>query len=256
MDTKGVWRFAKTAIIGTMVSLVFGFSTSAQVHSNDSKSKNNKDMTVTMLVTFNVKSEYSEQYKEALLEDLKNARKEAGNISMELYRHKDKENVFYFFERWVNQVALDEHFEKPYTKNILELNKVALVSPMEIDYLEDIAPLPKAELKTPSSADTPVDLIVVFEVKDGLQEKFVRQFEKSVTKSRTEAGNILFHFHKVRGSNNKFVLYERWRNQAALDLHFEKPYTKELFEVFKTTLVKPVEDSLNFLVEIGYEPRK
>lgn len=235
--------------LGIITLLIFSSYANAQTDSTN-PSKKSKDMSITMLVTFNVKSEYESQFKNALYEDLKQARKEPGNISMELYKHRDKTNVFYFFERWESQTALDKHFEKPYTKNILELNKVALTSPMTIDYLEDVAPLPKSEMKRPLAVDTPVDLIVVFEVKNGEQQKFVHQFQKSVEHSRTEPGNILFHFHKVKGKDKKYVLYERWRDQAALDTHFEKPYTKELFEIFKIALTKPVEESLNFVTEI------
>lgn len=206
---------------------------------------------ITMLVTFTVKPENKEVFKAALMEDAENARNEKGNITMELYEHKDKPSVLYFFERWHDQKVLEEHFEQPYTKKVLALNKTALASPMEILYLRDSAPLPKAELKKPRPEDTPVDLVVIFTVKEGMQERFTKQFQKSSINSRPEAGNIAFHFHSVEGEPTKFVLYERWRNQAALDFHFEQAYTKELFELFKTTLAKPVEESLNFIVEIG-----
>jgi quinol monooxygenase YgiN len=211
--------------------------------------------TITMLATFNIKPEQLEVFKIALTEDAQNARNESGNVTMELYQHKDRPNTLYFFERWTNQKALDEHFEKPYTKKVLELNKTALASPMEILYLSDIASLPKAELKKPLSADNPVDLVVIFKVKDGMQEQFIKQFQKSVKNSRPETGNIAFHFHTVEQDSTKFILYERWRNQAALDFHFEQPYTKELFELFKTVLDKPVDESLNFIIEVGYLKR-
>lgn len=210
---------------------------------------------ITMLVTFNIKSEQLELFKTALIEDAQNARNENGNVTMELYQHKDKPTTLYLFERWINQKVLDEHFEKPYTKRILELNKIALASPMEILYLSDIAPLLKNEFKHPLSTDNPVDLVVLFKIKEGMQKKFVQQFHKSIQNSRPEIGNIAFHFHEVQGDSTKFVLYERWRNQEALNSHFEQPYTKELFELFKIALDKPVAESLNFIIEIGHIKR-
>lgn len=238
----------KAAIhIGLFAFLITLTSTNIQAQKEMTKMK----ATITMLVTFNVKPEQLEVFKTALTEDAQNARNESGNVTMELYQHKDKTNTLYFFERWTNQKALDEHFEKPYTKKVLELNKTALASPMEILYLTDIASLPKAELKKPLSADNPVDVVVIFKVKDGTQDRFIKQFQKSVTNSRPEAGNIAFHFHTVDGDSTKFVLYERWRNQSALDFHFEQPYTKELFDLFKTVLDKPVNESLNFIIEVG-----
>jgi quinol monooxygenase YgiN len=233
-------------------TLLFAFLFLLSLHTSAQKQKTD---VVTMLVTFTVKPEQKEAFKDALLEDAKNARTEKGNLTMELYEHKDKATTLFLFERWTNQTALDEHFEKPYTKKVLELNKIALASPMEILYLNDVAPLPSREFKKPLSADTPVDLVVIFKVKDGMQERFIQQFQKSIQNSRPETGNIAFHFHSVNEDKSAFVLYERWRNQAALDFHFAQPYTKELFELFKTALDKPVEESLNFISELGYSKR-
>lgn len=205
---------------------------------------------ITMLVTFNVKDGQREAFKNALIADKKGAAAEKGNVSMELYQHKDKPNTFYLFERWENQKVLDEHFQKSYTKNVLELNEKALTSPMEILYLDDIAPLPKNEIKRPATNDTPITLICIFKVKDGSQETFIKQFQKSIVNSRPEIGNIDFFFHTVPNDKNMFVLYERWRSQPALDFHFAQPYTKDLFEMFQQTLAIPVDDCLNYITEI------
>jgi quinol monooxygenase YgiN len=234
--------FLNNMAFATFSSMLFSQVAAAQL---------NKEGRITMLVTFNVRPDQREVFKKALVADRNEASGEKGNISMYLYEHKDRPNTFFLFERWENRQALDEHFTKKYTKDVLELNKTALVSPMEILYLDDIAPLPSCEIKRPEAADTPVDLIVIFKVKDGMQDIFTRQFQKSIVNSRPEPGNIEFFFHTVPGDNTKFVLYERWRSQAALDFHFAQPYTKELFEVFKTALAGPVEQYLHYVTETG-----
>ncbi|MEJ5053368.1 putative quinol monooxygenase [Sphingobacterium sp. MYb382] len=213
-------------------------------------SQENHTERVTMLVTFHLKAEQKDAFKKALKADKDGALKEKGNISMVLYEQKDKPNTLYLFERWENQTALDEHFTYAYAKDVLALNETALTAPMEILYLNDIAPLPKNEIKHPQASDTSVDLVVLFKVKDGMQQTFIKQFEKSIVKSRPEAGNIEFFFHTVPGDNTKFVLYERWRNQTALDFHFAQPYTIELFDVFKAALEEPIENYLNFITEV------
>ncbi|MFZ4929074.1 putative quinol monooxygenase [Chryseobacterium sp. Mn2064] len=222
---------------------------------NIASAQNVSQERITMLVTFNVKADQKEALRKALIADKNGALNEKGNISMELFEHKDKPNTFYLFERWDNQKSLDEHFTKKYAKDVLELNKTALTKPMEILYLHDVSPLPKNEIKNPLSSDTPVDLVVIFKVKDGMQETFINQFQKSIVNSRPEQGNIEFFFHTVPGDNTKFVLYERWRSQAAIDFHFAQPYTKELFEMFKSALEQPIEEYLNFINEIGYAKR-
>ena len=214
-----------------------------------------KEERITMLVTFNVKKDQKEAFKKLLITDKNGALKEKGNISMQLFEHRDKPNTFYFFERWENQNALDVHFTKKYTKDVLDLSETALTKPMEILYLHDVSPLPKSELKTPLTSDTPVDLVVIFKVKDGMQKTFIDQFKKSIVHSRREQGNIEFFLHTVHGDDTKFVLFERWRSQDALDFHFAQPYTQELFEMFKSALEQPIDEYLNFINEIGYVKR-
>ena len=143
---------------------------------NITSAQSMKEERITMLVTFNVKKDQKEAFKKLLITDKNGALKEKGNISMQLFEHRDKPNTFYFFERWENQNALDVHFTKKYTKDVLDLSETALTKPMEILYLHDVSPLPKSELKTPLTSDTPVDLVVIFKVKDGMQKTFIDQF--------------------------------------------------------------------------------
>ncbi|SEL83251.1 Quinol monooxygenase YgiN [Parapedobacter koreensis] len=205
---------------------------------------------ITLLVTFHVKADHKEALKNALISDRYGALSEPGNISMSLYEHSDKPDILYLFERWDSRKSLDEHFTKKYAEDVFALNKTALIKPMEILYLHDIAPLPKNEIKAPFSTDTPVDLVVIFKVKDGMQDTFLKQFEKSIAHSRPEAGNIQFFLHTVPGDDKTYVLYERWRSQEAIDFHFAQPYTVELFDMFKSALEQPIEAYLNFITEI------
>jgi quinol monooxygenase YgiN len=209
----------------------------------------NHDQQISMLVTFRVKSEMQDNFKQALLNDLIHAREESGCISMDLFADKADSNTLFFFERWQDQTALDNHFSQPYTQEVLVLAETALVSPMQILYLTDLAPLPLEDIKR-SIGNEGVDLIVIFEVKDGMQERFQAQFLNSVHYSRPEPGCIAFHIHAVKGSSNTFVLYERWENQAAFDFHLAQPYTQELFESFKDTLAKPVEECLIYISDL------
>lgn len=201
-----------------------------------------------MLVTFQVKPQYREVLEKLLREDVIQARKEEGNLSMHLYRAKDTPYTYFLFERWKHQQALDAHFEKPYTKAILELSEEALNTPMDILFLNDLAPISPVHYgRSPKDAEEATDLVVVFTVKEGEQQRFVRQFQYSAQNSRAEAGCAAFHIHSVKDAPNTFVLYERWETRADLDMHFEQPYTKELFNLFEEVLEKPVEESLNFI---------
>jgi len=202
-----------------------------------------------MLVTFRVKPERRAEFRQALLADVANARQESGNLSMDLFQVRDDPNTFLFFERWMTKTALDNHFAQPYTKAVLTLSEQALISPMEIKYLDDLAPLAGSTHRQPAKSKEAVDLVVVFSVKAGKQEQFVRQFQKSVQLSRPEAGCVAFHIHAVADEPGTFVLFERWQNHVAFDFHLTQSYTTELFASFDETLAVPVAERLQYLVD-------
>ncbi len=201
-----------------------------------------------MLVTFHAKPEYRKVLEKLLREDVVQARKEEGNLSMHLYRARENPDTYFLFERWKHQEALDAHFEKPYTKAVLELGEKALTVPMDILFLNDLAPIsPVHYRRAPRDSQEATDLFIIFDVKEGEQERFIRQFGYSAQNSRPEAGCVAFHIHAVKDAPKTFVLYERWESRTDLDIHFEQPYTAELFALFEEILEKPVEESLNFV---------
>lgn len=105
---------------------------------------------IAMLVTFKVKPEMHDVFKQSLLDDITQARQESGYLSMNLFADKKDPNTLFLLERWQDQSSLDNHFAQPYTKAVLELVETALVHPLEIHQLAEFTPLPKAVLtKTP-----------------------------------------------------------------------------------------------------------
>jgi quinol monooxygenase YgiN len=117
-------------------------------------------------------------------------------------------------------------------------------------------PTASAQIKIKPSANGEVVLVVDFEVKPAMEAEFLQAFKRSVLCSRLEPGNVMFNVHKVHDSERRYVLYEVWRSEQALNTHFEKPYTKALFATFDKTLSKPVtEGGLRFLAEIDPAPR-
>jgi quinol monooxygenase YgiN len=98
------------------------------------------DQQIVMLVTFKVKPEMHDVFKQSLLHDITQARQESGYISMHLFAAKDDPNTLFLLERWQNQLALDNHFTQPYTKTVLKLAETALIHPLEIHQLAECIP--------------------------------------------------------------------------------------------------------------------
>lgn len=201
-----------------------------------------------LLVTFHVNPSQREKFKNALLDDMNGARREPGNLSMDLFTSKETPDTFYFYERWRSKEDLSYHLTRDYTKHVFEIAGVSLKVPMQLKTLQDFNPISPEEYKYPAAPQNAVDLIVHFTVKEEQRERFIAQFMNSVKHSRKEQGCIAFHIHNVENAPLSFVLFERWENQAAFDFHLSQEYTLALFESFKETLAKPVEECLEYII--------
>ncbi|MBW4793227.1 putative quinol monooxygenase [Pseudomonas tolaasii] len=114
-----------------------------------------------------------------------------------------------------------------------------------------------AEIVLQPSPNGEVALVVNFEVKPGAEGEFEKVFRRSVTCSRLEPGNITFNVHKILGTEHSYVLYEVWRNEAAVNSHFARPYTVALFSMFDRNLARPLsEGGLRFVQDLQPEARK
>lgn len=203
----------------------------------------------TLFVKVPVKSASIEKAKAALLADVHGAWKEHGNYKMELYQANDTREIFYLFERWQSHELLEQHFQQPYTKGAFDLQKNDLTGPIEMNYLVDISPVTDSLKKQEHEALT--TLIVHFETQEGKGELLVRLFESFVPLVRKEAGNAAFHFHKVKGSETRFVLYERWLSQHHLAMHNQLPTTIQLVQQVKPLLKGTLQEAILFAKDIS-----
>ena len=74
--------------------------------------------------------------------------------------------------------------------------------------------------------DNHVILNVHIEAVPGHEERLASQLLALVAPSRKEAGCQVYELHRDPKSPGKFMFYERFRSQAALDEHLASPYFK------------------------------
>lgn len=114
------------------------------------------------------------------------------------------------------------------------------------------------------AADTPPDIkespngevaiIANLEVKFGSEEDFEKASQLSIKCTRLEPGNVDFAIYKIAGgTGSNYIMYEVWRNKAALQSHFVQPYTQALFGKFKQDLSAP--PAMKFVVDLAPLPR-
>ena len=204
---------------------------------------------VTLFVKVAAKTGSVNKAKEALLADVNGARTEAGNYKMELYQADGQPDNFYLFERWKGRAELEHHFVQPYTTGAFDLQNGDVTEPIEMNYLTSLWP---AATDLQKESHRPLTtLIVPFVTKPGKADEFIRLFEAFVPLVRKEPGNVEFQFLKINGNDNRFVLYERWENQSALDGHNRLSTTEDMVNAITPLLTKPVIDFVLFARDIS-----
>jgi quinol monooxygenase YgiN len=83
----------------------------------------------------------------------------------------------------------------------------------------------KSRLKNP---DKPFTLIVRVKVKEGAGKQFEESFAKAIVATRKEKGNLAYDLNRDTQDPSRYLIYERWKDLAALDAHLKTPYLKEL----------------------------
>lgn len=206
------------------------------------------------IVKFDIKTEYIEQFKILLDDDKQGSKNEAGLLEMRLYQDKKSPNLFFAYERFENQAAVDHHSAQTYTKRLLEALAVMCNSAPEVMPLNETTPAPLYE-KNPKSANAQDELFIIFfifKIKPQYREQLLTQFEHHITQTRSqEEGNILFDLYTIEGQDDTLAVYEHWRKESDVwDIHFNQPYAVETGKLMHQAVVGDLEQYMNFVTEL------
>jgi quinol monooxygenase YgiN len=83
----------------------------------------------------------------------------------------------------------------------------------------------KSRLKNP---DKPFTLIVRIKVKEGAGKQFEAAFAKAISATRKEKGNLTYDLNRDTQTPSRYLVYERWKDLAALEAHLNAPHLKAL----------------------------
>jgi len=82
-----------------------------------------------------------------------------------------------------------------------------------------------ARLKAQVKEDQPFQLLVRIKLKPGTEAKFATEAAKVAKATATEPGNEMFVFFEHLEQPGIVILFEKWKNIAALKSHLEQPHT-------------------------------
>lgn len=208
-------------------------------------------MAITKIIKFNVKSDHSDVFKNALLNNKKGADNEAGCLEMRLYIDNKNPNLFFVYERWLDDAAFASHATQAHTQSMVGLLDTALAAPVEIFNLSDTQPAPVA-LKSADQEDPLFNIIFIFKIKPGMQDRFVAQFKEHITHTRQEHGNLLFDLYTIDNDDQTLVVYEHWRQESDVwDIHFQQPYAKVTGALMAEGVIGEMEQYMNFVTQIA-----
>jgi (4S)-4-hydroxy-5-phosphonooxypentane-2,3-dione isomerase len=81
-------------------------------------------------------------------------------------------------------------------------------------------------------------MLVTFQAKTGLENRFATRMQSNVSGTRSEPGNRQYEFYGSDDSPQSFMLYEEFADDAALQAHRKRPET-----VAHVQAIKPMLDS-------------
>ena|ERR1700761_6368944 len=83
-------------------------------------------------------------------------------------------------------------------------------------------------------ADTPIILNVHFQAAPGHEQELGAQLQALVAPTRSEPGCMVYELHFDPEDAAKFMFYEKFASQAALDHHMTTPHLVQLQKYIKT----------------------
>ena len=84
-------------------------------------------------------------------------------------------------------------------------------------------------------------LIAFLRARAGVEEELGRRLNALVKPTHQEPGCIDYQLHRSNTDAGLWILYENWRSQADLDLHFQTPYLKDFLEGVPRLLRQDIE---------------
>jgi quinol monooxygenase YgiN len=89
-------------------------------------------------------------------------------------------------------------------------------------------------------SDALLTIIAHVKAKTGMEDRMRQVLQGVIAPTRAESGCITFDLLIDAKEPDVFVLYENWKDQAALDSHFQQPYVKEAFKAYEEILAEPI----------------
>ena len=203
---------------------------------------------LTRIFTFDVTPEHTAAFRASFLEAKAGTEKEAQFEEAKLFVDNSNPNRFFAYER-LQDDAEAFHNAQPYVKQLFEFLETSNTA-VTVRHVTDTKPVPDHS-KTANTEDNVFVIFFIFKIKPEYKDQLVAQFEKHITHTKDEPGNILFDLYTVDGAEDELVVYEHWRKESDVwDIHFHQPYAEETGALMEKAVVGDMNQYMNFVTEV------
>ena len=96
------------------------------------------------------------------------------------------------------------------------------------------------EVQPQKTNDMKVVIAAYIDIKPDQVEKFLNEIDAAVDGSRAEEGCISYTLYADTKDTSKFIMFEEWKNQAAVDSHNETVHFKALVALLNEIAAGPL----------------
>lgn len=106
---------------------------------------------------------------------------------------------------------------------------------------EPLHPIAAGVASQLADADQPFVMVVELLAKPDAADALIEAMADPTEQTLKEPGNLAYDLSRQTADASRFVLYEHWKNVAALDAHLGQPYLEKLLKDFDVVLAEPPE---------------
>lgn len=94
---------------------------------------------VTVVACLKAKLGLEDKVKQELLKMIEPTRREVGCLNYDLHVDRDDPGTFLFYENWVSEMALDNHFHTPHFLRLQSLKEELFQEPGKINIMKMVS---------------------------------------------------------------------------------------------------------------------
>lgn len=206
---------------------------------------------IALFTTIGVPPEGYDGFASVLRNNVHASRREAGNISFEVFRPEDGSPTLLLFERWQDRAAIESHDQEPHLAAVVDALHSTGADASDVQELVEVLPSGASTRREPVDPATSRNVLVVLTVKPEAEETFLQAWRDVFPHARAAPGNAVFEIYQDINTPQTYVLIERWDTAEQHETHLAQPYSLALDEVLPDTLAGPIVNGENRFLAHG-----